>query len=321
MISQNIEEAFGSDYRLTSDETNAIFKHGDCGDRSGHLYVNLTNGLWFCHKCEEGGLVIVEGFEAKPNRTEKKLKPWEEVRPVSVETDPAAVEYLWRRRVSSTDAARYYIFLSQLGVYRGLIFFPVWTRREYQGWQARTYRTEGDVSPIILRDVTKRWHACSGFRRATAIWNYDKVAQGQELCLAEGKFSALAVERTGRRCIATMGKTVSRKQLLSIAQLQPSMVTIALDGDARLTAYTLGLRFNELGIPTRVVQFQEPRRNAKGQRLEEAEDPDSSPDLERKLAGAPRWSLQDYTDVIIASIKLPKHILRGLVRNERRHAA
>lgn len=320
MLSKDIETAFGSDYRLTSDESNAIFKHADCGDRSGHLYVNLTNGLWFCHRCEDGGIVKVDQFEAKSARTDKPLRPWSEVVPIPVEKDPAAVDYLWRRRVSPTDAARYYIFISQLAVYKGLIFFPVWTKGEWQGWQARTYLTEGDVSPIILRDTKKRWHACKGFRRATAIWNYDKVSPGQELYLAEGKFSALAIERTGRRCIATMGKSVSYKQLIEIAQLRPKLVTIALDGDARLTAYTLGLRLSELGVPSKVVQFVEPRRNAKGEKLEEAEDPDSCPDLEQKLAHTRRWTLNDYTDEILRAIKLPKHILRALVRAERRSA-
>jgi len=64
------------EYRLQSDQI--VFNCPFCGDTKKHLYMNKTDGAYFCHKCgEKGNLITLQkhfGDRQEPNRMNRPLQ-------------------------------------------------------------------------------------------------------------------------------------------------------------------------------------------------------------------------------------------------------
>lgn len=299
MLLNNITDQFGSSYKMTTDGTHAIFVHDDpmCGDSSGHLYVNLESGGWFCHRCESCGYVNTEGFS--PNIKESELKPFSAFHPISVDKDPRAVKYLQSRKVLRSVWREYAFSLSPIARYEGLILIPI-HNEGYCGWQGRVYLGQSQVGlhrnlypgqrPLVHAVPGNRWFSCRGFRRKNAIWNFDRAIQHNTIVICEGIFSALAV---GPSAMATLGKAITEQQLNRIIRSGHRDAVIALDGDARLASLILGLKLTGYGINTRIAQFVG------------KEDPDSVSDIEDRITNAPSWRMCDLLEEMNRISKLP----------------
>jgi hypothetical protein len=330
-----IEKKFGSRYTISADESHAIFIHGDCGDKRGHLYVNVDTGGWFCQRCEAAGWVEVDGWVPRKGDKKSNLRPFDEYQPIDIRNDPRAVHYLWSRGVQESNWNDLGFSLSAVERYRGLILCPIFTGGEYQGWQGRVFlpreaqtaliegyernlpddqeaaaKARKYYWPLVAKDPDNRWFSCVGFRRATAVFNYDRVFGEKSIVLCEGIFSSLAVENRGVRSIATLGKSVSALQMRKIFELARAPgfqeFVLAIDGDAYFTSLLLGYKFSEVGIRCRIVSFE--NKKVVGGVTIPAEDPASVPDIERRVKEARPWKMIDLIEEMQRIAKLPRKI-------------
>jgi hypothetical protein len=320
-----IEKKFGSEYRLSSDGAHAVFTHQGCGPKRDRLYVNVDTGGYFCQQCEENGWVNVDGWEPTGAKGRKTLRPFDWYQPIDIDTDKRAIKYLWSRGIRRDQWESYGMQLSGLDLYRGLILVPIYTAGEYQGWQGRNYFTPDEIRsltqnrkdedpkyhPLIVRNPENRWFSCSGFHRATAIFNYDEAVNSDLIVLCEGIFSCTAVLNHNFKAIATLGKSISEAQLKLLFKLVSvrGEVTIAIDGDALFTAMLLGYRFSEVGIRTRIVHFENDRV-INGVEYP-SEDPASVSDIEHRIRTARLWTMNEFIEVMHLAKKIPSKIKRN----------
>jgi hypothetical protein len=252
-ISRHIVDVFGTEYRSTSNGREVIFTHEDCGDVSGHLYVNVETGLFFCQRCEWGGKVDTTGFRPKPIVPDE-IKPldWYEPKPL----DNEAIDYLRTRRISVLERELYGLCLSGKTRYDGLVLFPV---RDYEGnyigWQGRIYKPIDSIPkcrglspqhrPIVHAVENPKWFSSKGFNRRSVVYGLNRWGRsGVELFLAEAIISSFQ----GEGGLASFGKAVTDKQADAIAACDPPGVVVALDGDAPIRNWKAACQLVERGV-------------------------------------------------------------------------
>lgn len=130
-----------------------------------------------------------------------------------------AANYLAERGVN-IDIAKKYDISYYLETRR--IIFPILHDGACIGWQARTI---DDLPPHLkVRNNI-------GFQRASSVMFIDKVKPDSFVIIAEGPIDAIKFDFCGN-AVATMGKTISDKQLETILNKSPKKVFLALDDDA-----------------------------------------------------------------------------------------
>jgi len=264
-------ERLGPPVRYTSDRTQAIYLHS-CGDETGHFYINVTTGGWKCWKCGRYG--FIDGYTdwegrppAPPPQERPKPPPLHTIDAQRVTRGTPQYDYLRGRGLSDDDILFYDLRMSKREKYSRQVIFPVYDRG-YRGFITRYIDSEQKQwhkgPDGKWKSRTLRYLNSPGFNRQQTIYNYDKVLLCEEIQIAEGIFSAMAL---GRNAVATFGKDVTLVQLERLLVLPAQSFVVALDGDALSQALDVRKRIEERG------------RVAKVMFLPEEHDPDSIPTL------------------------------------------
>jgi len=274
--------------QLNHDSREALFKCGDCGHKK--LYVNTSTGAFFCPRCEYAGNVLrmqgqMSDEPLEPDPVRILVPPTlEQVRAESLHS-PALLEYMRRRgfdkqklfdlqikesdyvgeiflqvvdeRGEVVDTAKKWINL------QGGVIFPIYDNG-YRGYQARY---------IYAIDKDKRWMSAPGVKRKFMIYNADRAfaQEHKYFVVAEGIPAACAF---GLHGVATFGKGFTDVQVERMCATPQKLVYVAYDGDAQAESHKLGSILAETGKTVRVVP------------MTGDEDPDTVPDLEKRMMNA-----------------------------------
>ena len=141
---------------------------------------------------------------------------------ITMITDPKAVEglkYLHKRGIS-TDMAKKYSITYSTSMRR--VIFPVIMDGTLYGWQGRA-----------IDEVEKhlRMYNLHGPWKSSTLMFYNNIINKEYAVLAEGAVSALKFELVGG-FVASMGKSVSHKQLDLIKKAGVKQLYLALDRDS-----------------------------------------------------------------------------------------
>ncbi len=238
--------------------------HGKSPDRVGHLYVNSKRGAYFCHRCGHRGWsdsLPVNDDIFNPVRKLEWGEVLERIRSsnmaqvsdfcvedtdtignsyVPILPDYVAFEYLQKRGINEEQIKHYEIQLSSRD------FF---TRIHFPG---------RDLNGRLICSIARSYLAPSNpkylnskFARKEFVWNLDKVKNSDTIIVCEGPISAI---RAGYNAVATLGKFVTKEQMLRIS-LMPNLKTIivALDRDALRESQKVWKFFGVRGFTSKIV--------------------------------------------------------------------
>lgn len=227
MNRDTMEVMFGHEYKLNGGQDHAIYfcpkcQHSDEG-KERKLYVNLDTGGYQCKKCGYSG--YVKTSRSTINVAGREVSSMDELRCDRVSEGSPGWNYLIDvRRITPSALDCFDFYDSENVTFAGGLIVPM--RDEvYKGFQVRIYdRSASWRWQHLHADI--RWWNCKGFSRADTIWNYGHVDRGRPVIVAESVFSGMAC---GRNVVATLGKDMSKAQLLRLYQLGTPLI-FALDG-------------------------------------------------------------------------------------------
>ncbi len=167
---------------------------------------------------------------------------------ITIITDPNAVEglkYLHKRGIS-TDMAKKYSITYSTQMRR--VIFPVIMNGVLYGWQGRA-----------IDDVEKhlRMYNLFGPWKTSTLMFYNNIIGKEYAVLAEGAVSALKFELVGG-FVASMGKSVSTKQLDLIKKAGVKQLYLALDRDASDLLVTIEKYMNSGDDPVKCYVIETP---------------------------------------------------------------
>lgn len=186
-----------------------------CDDRSGHVEVDGSSGLWFCHRCKAGGRL--GGFKDSAGRS-APASP-EVARTHDLNLAPCGdgsrqVEYLRDRGMDDGT-------ISRLNPHSGPCAFGV-----YFPWDdyytMRRISGGGDGPKWLFPRVQPG--------KSARVWTSSQPVRGSEVVLVEGLFDAAWSPRPTR--VAILGSSLSPRQVAIVSAMRPSSVTAFCDGDA-----------------------------------------------------------------------------------------
>ena len=173
-----------------------------------------------------------------------------------VENNDAYAAYIRSRGFTEVNdlIQEYNIHKCEEGKYINRIVFPL-----YEGPQLM-YFFDRTIDPLNTRKTlgVGTHDAYWPVDKSEVIFNIDTARKqtGKKLAIAEGIFSALAVEEmTLTTCVALLGKACSEQQLQKIVEIKPCEVELCLDPDALKKTYELALRLQSFRVPVSVRYF------------------------------------------------------------------
>ena len=239
-------------------------RRGRNADIHHHLYLNRSNGLFFCQRCEAKGHVsfFLKGNKGEPEygrmedgkrktrmsalhdyfTSRKSRKPKETVEERVTASLPddyiavmdwpesEAVKYLEGRGISFNLAMQRGIGFGATKN-RGRIVFPVFepgNKTKCIYWVARSY-TNGDHFKECECYLCKyKYTNAPKVKRRHFIYGLEFCDDSGECCITEGSISALC---SGQNAVGTLGKYVTDEQLDLLSE-RFDKIQIALDPDA-----------------------------------------------------------------------------------------
>jgi len=203
-------------------------------DRSGHLYSNIINKFFICHRCGAKGrnVSIASNTHALPLPAnnlldyldslyeadeEDRTHPESGSLPPGVTpilTNSLAHDYLRGRGISNSDI----VFYSLLDLpAEGRVLIPIYVDNNIRYWMTRSYI---NTTPKYKNSPTPKYNV---------IFNYDHARYYNTVVVCEGAFSAINV---GRNAVALLGKYASFGQIKLLSELPCKRIVVLLDGDA-----------------------------------------------------------------------------------------
>jgi len=287
-------ELFGR--ALNTDPREMLFHCGECG--APKLYVNAQSGAFYCMRCQYKGSVFrLAQIGYIPSVGPKQELSWlpptlEQIEASPLRPNSAPFRYLVRRGFTAEQIREFGVCGSN---YEGSVFLTVvdGTGRDvgttkkyvrlrrsaifplydggYKGYQARY---------MDATEKSKRWMSAPGTRRKSLLFNADKALSpaNDYIFIAEGIPAACAL---GPQAVATFGKSFSEPQLERLVGAPQELLYVAYDGDATQEARKLALALLEVGKRVRIVHFTGD------------EDPDSVPDLRRRVERATEYTYDE----------------------------
>jgi len=159
-----------------------------------------------------------------------------------------AVLYLASRNVS-LDLAINHGFMFNM-ITRRLIM-PIFIDEVCYGWQGRA---------IDKVDQKDRMRNNIGFRRDSLVMFYDTIKDSPFFVVAEGPFDALKFNKC-HHYVATMGKTLSEKQIKLLIDTSASSVFLGLDDDAYQETDSLARSLYSAGKKVYLMEVPESAKN------------------------------------------------------------
>jgi hypothetical protein len=278
-----LEGIFGTSLPASGKETRFCcpYCHSKIGkeDINFHLYVNTSNGKYFCQRCETKGHVskMWKG-EVASHKTEKKEpralvlarllefgadeskedveeSGWpDDYVPVYKFPNSQAVTYLSSRGIPFELAVERGLGFGT-GKNKGRIIFPVFSndKRRCVYWVARSY-TNQDHDDVCTCWLCKRRYTNAVGKRSVYLYGL-AFARGEEVCIAEGAISALSC---GPNTVASFGKYVTPIQVDILCE-RFDRIQVALDPDAVDSSVNLMVKL--LGRGKRVEYVKLPPGN------------------------------------------------------------
>jgi len=245
-------------------------------DNNFHLYVNINNKLYFCHRCgSKGPVKRIVGSNLESSNV--KVSDWKNIKEIikygrkennssnfevelprdymEIIRGSKAHNYLLDRGITDEEIALYKIGFGTENLEdikyeerryyagSGRIIFPDYDENNIlKYWVARTYVGHRNKyrNPIGAKSNNQLY----GLAIAR---NYDTVV------IVEGVISAI---RGGKNCVATYGKNVTQQQILRLTESRFKAYVVALDADAKQESLALATRLSSLGCRNvRVVKY------------------------------------------------------------------
>lgn len=246
------------DYHLQNDEY--LFSCPFCHHQKKKLSVNIATNKWKCWVCNaRGGHILwllkklnlskkqlaqfrelfsdLDVKQFKETTSEGVIKLPSEFKPLwKVEktyTYLHAINYLKKRNISSEDVIRYRMGYCDSGTYANRIIIP-----SYDSSNVLNYFTARSFydSPLKYKNppVSKN-----------IICFENMIDFSEPLVLCEGMFDGIALRRNA---IPLLGKTISKKLMVSILEHNVKDIAIFLDEDARQDALLLEKKLAQYNI-------------------------------------------------------------------------
>lgn len=204
-----------------------------CADHSGHLEVDMKEGVWYCHRHQAGGALRSSAAAKKTAAKEAKEKK-REILPL----DGLA----GCRRLTVTDLEFVYLRNRGMSLQKIKDLDP---RLVAPGWVSVPHFAPdrsflGFIHRRAGNDLSYKYRYTPQLLRVP--WGLHRF-KGDELVLVEGSYDAAG----DRRAVALLGVRPSREAIGLLLELSIKRLVIALDGDAydaaRILARTIrGMR-------------------------------------------------------------------------------
>ena len=238
--------------------------HG--GDNPTSFVINSQTSLWYCHTGCGGGDIFtlvrkmencsfveavqwiadffkidLEGFniEARESEIKKELAQWmeynkrlrnaEPIKACSIRPETKQIAKLRTFRKETLDDFEIgFIDKIQLINKKGeaytlfnRIFFPIYFDEKYVGFSLRR---------VEESDIMKWSHQPRDFNVGRILYNYDNVADEEEIIIVEGIYDVLAFVEIGIPAVCTFGSNLSTEQRDLLLKTGAD-ITFAYDGD------------------------------------------------------------------------------------------
>lgn len=208
-------------------------------DTSGHLYVNVKNYKFHCHRCGYSGkigyrkinqdLIYDETIDQDSEELFKNIDSLINTKekltlkiPINkITSSSTATQYLLNRGFTYQQMKYYDLRVGTLEQEFGRIIIPnkvdhlVYT----DTYSARTY----------IGQIPK-YHNPSQIKKSEIVFNLHRIKEGTPIILVEGALTAIAA---GYHAVASLGKNLSISQASQIAQKKPSVIYVNYDYDAQ----------------------------------------------------------------------------------------
>jgi len=270
-----IEDIF-PDGKWASSGKEYIVKCPFCGDppRShNHCYVNVTEGMFYCHYCGEGGRIekLLRKVGKSIKKVEKKKKEPQKVALVDFESflkvtgtkttlDRLASTYLRSRGVNDTDVEYYNIRYSTTGRFYGRVIIPVYENKKIVCFVARAFL------PFVKPKYLFPRKGETILTANQVLFHYDEAVKnkGGSYLLVEGVLDAILASkklssRMGVIPIALLSSYLGESQEYKLARLGQSSTDtqfyVMLDSDANDKAWKLAKRLSKWGYQIKVCDL------------------------------------------------------------------
>lgn len=207
-------------------------------DLSGHLYVNVRKGTYFCHRCHAKGsiyslakhlkifipiqkqdeqVISFLDYQQKKAFTENVNKLQKEFKPLH-ETDDR-VQYLLKRGLTIEQIKGYN--WGVIDEYPDFVFIPIVFDNYLFGFQGRS---------LNIEETKKRYlNVPAGMPMSEMFFNFDNAKYFSRVIITEGVFDTLSL---GLRGIASFSNRISEKQFELLITNSFKEVIIAFDKDS-----------------------------------------------------------------------------------------
>lgn len=214
-----------------------------CGSSGWKTYINVDQGLWFCHAGGHGKGGAVAGARVRWRQAPSSEYPAIDL-PDTVSPSPPAVRFLARRGLDEAALRHFSIQEGNDDRVLGRVIIPFFNRRgDCIYWTARSYSKVLAPRPkYVGAAVDRPLFVAHGYGGGDSVH-----------VLVEGPLDAIAVAlSTGHTACAIGGTRMTARQRAQLFSLTPRELVVMLDGDATGKGIALARQVRHLA-PVHVV--------------------------------------------------------------------
>lgn len=214
-----------------------------CGSSGWKTYINVEQGLWFCHAGGHGKGGAVAGARVRWRPKPPGEYPAIDL-PDTADLSPHALRFLARRGLDAAAVQHFNIREGDDDRVLGRVVVPFFNRRgDCIYWTARSYSKALAPRPkYVGAAVDRPLFVAHGYGGGDAVH-----------VLVEGPFDAIAVAlNTPHTAVAIGGTRMTARQRAQLFSLTPRELVVMLDGDATGKGIALARQVRHLA-PVRVV--------------------------------------------------------------------
>ena len=300
----NIEELF-PDGQFASDGGEYVISCPYCDDSSAHCYINLEKRLFYCHKCEEKGLLSTLlkycGLEREARvqfwkkRDKVVFKP-----PVPINIgdfprvcshggmlDDMALTYLTRRGFTAKEIVEHDIRYGQLPPWYGRVIFPIYEGKEFVCLSARAYMPGAEPRYLFPAKGQTRLKA-----NEIVYFAGGDILDDTKFVIVEGVIDAISVQRKlpkGFCALATLSHSIGLIQLAKIMALGEGIeIYLMFDPDSMKENLRSAKTFSDSGRKAYICRLT-------------SKDPDEAPEdeIRKAIAEATPYSFDIHSRITI----------------------
>lgn len=222
--------------RLKNNDPKVFYTYcSHCRDDSGHMEVDLHQGVYYCHKCGHGGRLQIKPEPVRWNPPSLKPEvPFKFHHTTALQPEDQRYKYLLDRGFSSEMIEHdLQPIVTDFDLF--IIYFPVLDEEGEMVYIVGRNTSAASkckwIFPPSRPDRLGKSHFFWGLNR----W-YPTVYGSKRVVLVEGIFDAVWDDDR----LAMLGSTPSQYQLSLLQELWPEEIVIALDGDMRERSFEVG---------------------------------------------------------------------------------